>query len=153
MSLSKLFISTVILTAIATTTVSSPAHASRNSQLTVQVTGLRDQRGQVCLSLFANPDGFPGDGSKAVQSRCVPITTSTVSVTFEQLSPGSYAVAILHDANRDAQANRNFLGIPIEGFGFSRNPTIRMGPPGFEEAAVQVSGSAANIQVRMNYLR
>nr|WP_245817423.1 DUF2141 domain-containing protein [Hydrococcus rivularis] len=72
-------------------------------------------------------------------------------VTFENLQPGSYAVAVLHDANNDGEANRNALGIPVEGFGFSRNPVIRTGPPKFNDAVVLVLGSSTKIQIQLNY--
>jgi len=128
------------------------AQLIQNSQLTVEIDRLRNQQGQVCLSLFKSGKGFPSNGAKAVQSRCVAITTMPLSVTFENLQPGNYAIAILHDANSDNKANRNFLGIPLEGFGFSRNPVIRTGPPKFNDAAVLVAGPSTYIQIQLNYL-
>ncbi|GAA6620321.1 hypothetical protein NUACC26_061370 [Scytonema sp. NUACC26] len=74
-----------------------------------------------------------------------------LTVTFKNLQPGSYAVAVLHDTNSDKKANRNGLGIPLEGFGFSENPVIRTGPPKFNDA-VLVAGSTTNIQIQLNYL-
>ena len=61
-------------------------------------------------------------------------------VTFKSLSPGNYAIAVLHDENNDRQANRNFLGLPTEGFGFSRNPAIGVSAPGFliQQSRLQV---------------
>ncbi len=96
--------------------------------------------------------GFPSNGAEAVQNRCVAITAMPLFFTFENLQPGSYAVAILHDANSDDKVNRNFIGIPLEGFGFSRNPIIRTGPPKFNDAVVLVAGPSTNIQIQLNYL-
>lgn len=130
----------------------SSAQVGQNSQLKVEVDGLRNQQGQICLSVFASGRGFPSSGADAVQKRCVSITAIPQLVSFENLQPGSYAVAVLHDANSDSKANHNFLGIPIEGFGFSRNAVIRMGPPKFNDAVVLVAGPTTNIQIQLNYL-
>jgi uncharacterized protein (DUF2141 family) len=125
------------------------ADAAAASRLTVNINGLNSRQGQVCLNLFANGDGFPTQG--ATKQQCVALSDRPVQVSFSNLAPGKYAVAVLHDANGDGQANQNFLGIPTEGFGFSGNPTIRIGPPSFSETAVNVSGSAT-IQIQMRYL-
>lgn len=130
-----------------------PTHAQiqQNSQLAVEVGGLRNQQGQVCLSLFATGRGFPSRNTNAVQNQCVAITAIPQLVTFQDVSPGSYAVAVLHDANNDSEVNRNALGIPREGFGFSRNPVIQTGPPDFGDAVILVAGPRTNIQVQLNY--
>lgn len=122
------------------------------SQLSVQVDGLKNQQGQICLNLFASSQGFPSNSSNALQSRCVAITARSQQITFNNLRPGSYAVAVLHDTNGDRTINSNFLGIPIEGFGFSGNPVIRTGPPEFRDAVVFVAGQTTTIQIRINYL-
>lgn len=130
----------------------SSAQVGLNSQLTVEVDGLRNQQGQVCLSLFASGRGFPSSGADAVQNRCGAITAMPLLVTFKNLQPGSYSVVVLHDANSDNEVNRNFLGIPLEGFGFSGNPVIRTGPPRFNDAVVLVAGPSTNIRIQLNYL-
>ncbi|WP_225913878.1 DUF2141 domain-containing protein [Leptolyngbya ohadii] len=126
--------------------------ATPGNRLNVDISGLKNRQGQVCLSLFASGNGFPSQGDRAIRKQCVALTAQAVRVSFTDLPPGRYAVAVLHDTNRDGQANQNVLGIPTEGFGFSGNPTVRFGPPSFNETAVNVSGTATTIQVRMRYL-
>ena len=123
----------------------------QTGQLDIEIQGLRNQQGQVCLNLFTSSRGFPGNSQNAVQNQCVAVTTSSPRVTFDSIQAGSYAVAVLHDANGDREVNRNVLGIPQEGFGFSRNPVIRTGPPEFGDAMVVVAGPKTSIQVRLNY--
>jgi uncharacterized protein (DUF2141 family) len=122
-----------------------------NSQLVVEVDGVRKQAGQMCLSVFESDRGFPGQSTSAVQNKCVAVTPGPQTIQVQGLKPGSYAVAVLHDANGDQKANRNGLGIPIEGFGFSRNPTIRFRVPRFKEAAIAVTGKQTKIQIRLNH--
>lgn len=123
-----------------------------NSSLTVTVSGMRNQKGQVCLSLFSNSEGFPSSSDRALESSCVSAEKTPLAVTFSNLSVGSYAVAVIHDENQDGILNSGFLGIPKEGFGFSRNPTIRTGPPSFRDAAILVAGQNTQIQIQLKYL-
>lgn len=127
-------------------------NASLASSLNIEIDGLKDRKGQICLSLFANGRGFPSRGDSALKNQCVKITAAPLLVTFRNLQPGSYAVAVLHDANNDRQANRNGLGIPIEGFGFSKNPAILTGPPKFSESVFLVAGPSTKVQIQLKYL-
>ncbi|WP_254173022.1 DUF2141 domain-containing protein [Planktothrix pseudagardhii] len=126
--------------------------AQTKSKITLSIDGLKNKNGQVCVSLFASNKGFPSNGDDAIQKRCTRITEVPVIMTFDNLQPGSYAIAVLHDANNDKTANRNGLGIPIEGFGFSKNPAILTGPPKFNDAAVVVAGDNTNINIKLQYL-
>lgn len=120
--------------------------------LTIEIDGLKNQSGQVCLSLFSKSEGFPIESEKAVKTKCVEITATPLQITFDNLEYGNYAIAVLHDANKDNKINTNFLGIPSEGFGFSKNPPLRMGAPEFNETAFPFIGGSANIQIKLNYL-
>jgi uncharacterized protein (DUF2141 family) len=67
------------------------------------------------------------------------------------VAAGSWALSVIHDENGNSRLDR-FMAIPREGFGFSRNPAIRMGPPEFEEVRFPVAGAAVQQVVRMKYL-
>lgn len=126
-----------------------PSHPK--NQLTVTVNGFRTQEGQICLSLFDSEAGFPSGGERALATQCVALDDATPEITFDLPVPGDYAVAVFHDANSDGALNFNLLGIPREGFGFSRNPSISMRPPKFEEAAVAVDGRS-DIEIQLKYI-
>ncbi|MBD2022228.1 DUF2141 domain-containing protein [Leptolyngbya sp. FACHB-36] len=148
----KRFTSYALLLAIVGLTAAPHANAAERSSLTVTISGLRNQKGQVCLSLFSEGQGFPGSSDRAIESQCVSVISTETAVTFRNLNAGSYAVAVIHDANKDGTLNKGFLGIPKEGFGFSRNPRIRIGPPSFRDAAISVSGTSTNIMIQLKYL-
>ena len=42
--------------------------------------------------------------------------------------------------------------MPKEGFGFSRDAKIRMGPPHFDDAAITVASEDKDLAIRMRYL-
>ena len=140
-----------LLTLMGNSVVSANRVANSNNNLTVNIHGLKNRTGQVCLSLFSSSRGFPNDGSRALEARCINLKEATPVITFQNLRLGSYAVAVFHDFNNDGIFNVNGIGIPKEGFGFSRNPKIFMGVPKFEDAVVIIASSKNNIQIELKY--
>lgn len=140
------------LTFVGSGVLMSAANAQRTGRLTVQIDGLASTTGDVCLQVFNRSQGFPGDAAKAVRGKCYAITQTPMTVTFDNLPAGNYAVAAYHDSNRDRQLNRNGLGIPREGYGFSNNPPLQARAAKFQEAAFLVAGQNTQINVRLRYL-
>lgn len=134
--------------------LAGPAHGQleQSTQLAVEISGLNQPQGQVCLNLFNSSEGFPSNRDEAVQTLCMATAEDLPLIAnFEDLVPGSYAVSIFHDANSDQEFNRNFLGMPTEGFGFSRNPNVLTGPPKFGEAVFLVAGAETRIEIELRY--
>ncbi len=118
--------------------------------LDVRVSELRSAKGVIRLCLTADPKNFPGctDDRNAV-TRTFPAGDHGVRIAG--LGRGDYAVSVIHDENNNAKLD-TFAGIPREGFGFSRNPVIRFGPPRFSAAEFPVEGDVTMQQVRIRYL-
>ena len=123
-----------------------------NGNLTVAIDGLKNQKGQVCLTVFSSSRGFPKQSDRAVAVQCVKLAGNRPVVTFQNLKAGNYAVAVIHDSNNDKVINTNAIGIPTEGFGFSRNPRVLRGPPKFGDSSVLVAGADTEIEVKLQYL-
>lgn len=116
----------------------------QETTLTVEVTGLRSAKGQLVYSLFAGADGFPDKGEKARTSGTVPPNDDkTAHFTVPKLAPGLYALTLFHDENSNGKLDTKTFGIPKEGFGFSNDPKIRMGPPRFKDAAFLITGAGS----------
>ncbi|BAU14633.1 hypothetical protein LEP3755_51840 [Leptolyngbya sp. NIES-3755] len=139
------------LTALAGLIIPMSVQANPSGNLRIVVDGTRQQQGQVCVSLFGGSQGFPDRGDRAVRAQCVPVGKGRTAVTFQNIAFGNYAIAVYHDRNGNGKLDRNFLGIPTEGFGFSRNPVIRTGAPRFNEAAVFVAGTETTAQIQLQY--
>ena len=150
--LKKLGLSVMLLAAMGNLAWISSAKANFQGNLTVQIDGLKNTEGQVCVSIFANSQGFPSNSDRVLKRQCTKIADNSLEVTFNNLQAGSYAVAVIHDQNQDQILNRNNLGMPIEGFGFSRNPEVRTSPPKFRDAAFVLAGPNTVIQIQLKYL-
>lgn len=140
-----------LLVFLGSLTVSNSAIANLQGALTVDVNGVRDQRGQLCIKLFRGSRGFPNGDESAIRRQCVKITENPVRFTYRGLAAGSYAVAVFHDANGDGKLNRNAAGMPTEGFGFSNNPVVRQSAPRFGQAVFLVAGPNTRASIQMQY--
>jgi uncharacterized protein (DUF2141 family) len=134
--------------AILGTTVA--ANAAADSSLDLSVSGLRNKKGNVLVCLTASSKAFP-DCSKDPNAlkRAVKATAAS-SITFGAVTPGIYALSLIHDENGNGKLDTS-LAIPNEGFGFSRNPKITFGPPKFKAAAFTLDG-AGKQSVKMKYM-
>jgi putative oxidoreductase len=70
---------------------------------------------------------------------------------FEDVAPGSYAMAFLHDEDDDGDLDRDWIGMPQEGFGFSNDAPVRLGPPSFESARFAHTGIETHLRVHARY--
>lgn len=126
-------------------------NAETPTKLTVNVNGVRHQKGEICFRVYASEEGFPMSDTSEIQSGCTKITGKTVSKSFYGLPAGKYAVAIVHDENGNRKLDTNFFGIPKEGFGISNNPTvsIQTGTPAFSKSSFSVSkNTTVNISIK-----
>jgi uncharacterized protein (DUF2141 family) len=123
------------------------------SRLVVTCTGLRNDQGQVMVSLFNQATGFPDNKDRAFRSANATVADHTATVTFSDLPPGDYACVFIHDENGNGVFDTSF-GYPLEGFGTSNNPRVRFGPPRFDDARFYLAGDAPerHITLRTNYL-
>lgn len=133
----------------ALTLVALATGAAPTGSLDVRIDRLRSAKGVLRICLTADPKNFPGcvDDAHAI-TRSVP--ASERDVHFAGLPYGQYAVAVIHDANNNAKLD-TLLGIPREGFGFSRNPAIHFGPPRFRSAEFGIESSPVTQTIEMRY--
>ncbi|MDJ0802146.1 MAG: DUF2141 domain-containing protein [Desulfobacterales bacterium] len=109
---------------------------------------MTDRGGIVKIGVFES-DGFPTPG-KGVRERNLPVEADTAVIRFTDLPPGRYAIAVFQDADRDDQLTKNFMGVPKEPYGFSKNVFGMMGPPDFEDVAFEVrDGQELALTIRL----
>lgn len=128
----------------------APSKPPERFPLTVRVSQLENDKGRVAVALFASAEDFP-DQKRALKGQLTRIEKGRASVTFRDLLPGRYAVAVLHDENENAKMDFNFLGMPLEGYGFSNDASAPFGPPSFDAAAFRLGARASAVAVKVRY--
>ena len=120
--------------------------------ITINMTGFENNTGQVLVAVFASETGFPEDTDEVYAYTFVNvISNNQASTRIQNLPYGSYAVAVIHDENRNFDLDKRAFGIPTEGIGFSNNVRGRFGPPDFEDAAVNLNRAQLSISIEMYY--
>ena len=120
--------------------------------LTVAIKGIKNETGQICLAIYDKEPGFPLGNSPEVKSKCITITGNSLKQEFTDLKEGTYAVAVIDDQNGNTKLDKDFLGIPEDGFGISNNPivSITTGTPNFEDASFSLTEDRT-IEIDMKY--
>lgn len=85
------------------------------------------------VALFNKSEEFPD--KSPYKGETMPISANEELIKFENVPYGDYAVAALHDINMNGKLDKNVLGIPTEGYGFSNNVMDQYGPPTFLQAS------------------
>ena len=102
--------------------------------------------------MFANAASFTGKGKPFV---CVQssVANKKAQLVFENLPAGTYAISVFHDENNNQKMDKNFLGIPKEGYGASKNKLPFASAPDFDDNKFQVlQNTITNLTIRLRNL-
>ena len=127
-----------------------PAAAPATGTLEIEFTHLRSDKGLLQICLTTDPADFP-DCTKGKGAIRRTIPASAPRIRIEGVSPGIWAIGVVHDANGNAKLD-TALGIPREGFGFSRDAPVSFGPPKFAAAQFAVGPGLVRQRIKLRYL-
>ena len=119
--------------------------------LRIEISGIKNAKGHLLIALFKSADGFPDKREKALITKRIPSQIGSVLVDLPALETGSYAFAIIHDENDNLKLDTGFLGIPKEGFCFSKQAMGSFGPPSFKDASFAIAGKIVDQKVKISY--
>lgn len=124
-----------------------PAPA-RPADLFVTVTGVRSDRGMIAVAVC--------DKAHFLRAQCpchaaVAAKPGQVTVRVPNVPPGTWAVEAYHDEAGAGRLEFSLLGMPKQGFGFSRDAPMHFGPPRFAEAAFTLSEADGALTVPLHY--
>ena len=126
---------------------SSFQHTNKTYSLTVKVDNFDKEIGILEIGLYKDPEKFPHVGQTFKMVR-IKVEKEEEIFTFVNLEPREYAVCIFHDKNANKVCDRNILGIPTEGYGFSNNIRPRWSVPEFNECATHLNSDKV-IRIRL----
>ena len=99
--------------------------------LTVEITGLRNNNGNLLYELF-------DQNQKSLKVGTEVIVNNKCFVVMENIKPGKYGFNYIHDENKNKKLDTKFFIIPQEGYGYSNNPDAKFGPPAFKKWIFEV---------------
>lgn len=133
-----------------------------SAELRLTIKGIDSDRGKILIALYDDGDGFRSAIANAGKRGLIPETGRLIgtairakrgaqSTVFTQLAPGRYAMIVIHDENDDGRLNKNFFGLPSEGYGFGNNARNFFGAPSFDAAAVNLETADLSTSITLIY--
>jgi len=120
---------------------------SAQTKVTVTIENIKGDKGSIRIGVFDNEGDFL---KKPIDGRIVKANGSEVTVVFDKLKPGNYAISVIHDENENTELDTK-MGIPKEGIGFSNNVMGNFGPPSFEKSSFTISDEKT-LNIKLKYL-
>ncbi|MBV9693987.1 MAG: DUF2141 domain-containing protein, partial [Alphaproteobacteria bacterium] len=105
--------------------------------------------GDLRLALY-DRKGFADDNAEPIIDTVAPAKGYSVLVTFAPVRPGTYAVKMFQDENRNGEFDQNFIGLPKERYGFSNNvgpDWMRLSAPSFDAAKIELKPGENKISI------
>jgi uncharacterized protein (DUF2141 family) len=124
------------------------AQAAAAANLTVHVTAIDKKGGILRVSLY-DQTGWSKDEDTPIASANVPAAMPETTVVLRDLKPGVYGVKLFQDFNGNGKFDQNFLGIPLERYGFSRDARPFLSQPAFDRAKFTVGEGDSEITIKL----
>ncbi|HEU4792017.1 MAG TPA: DUF2141 domain-containing protein [Flavobacterium sp.] len=118
---------------------------AQNSNLTVSISGIKNNTGSLTAELYNTKEKFLKTSYKTISSA---IKSNSATVTFTEIPKGEYTVLVYHDENKNGKLDKNFIGMPKEPVACSNNAKGFMGPPKYEDAKFTVT-TDTKINIKM----
>jgi uncharacterized protein (DUF2141 family) len=143
----RIYLCAVLLMIGVTSAVAQQA-ALVNYTLTVVVEDIDQRDGNIGMLVFNSPKGWAEERNAALKDIVVPAQQGSVTITVPNLPAGEYAVAVLHDVNKNHKLDRNWLHYPTEQWGLSNNPHALIKTPSYKECKFMLNGDK-EIHIKM----
>ncbi|ARV10558.1 hypothetical protein BTO05_13285 [Winogradskyella sp. PC-19] len=112
--------------------------------ITVTVDNVANNNGVVAMALHSENTFMK---AAPIQAKSSKIEDNKITITFENVKPGEYAVLGNHDANNNGKMDFRENGMPLEAYGASNN-VMNFGPPSFADAKFNVADKDLEINIR-----
>ncbi len=121
------------------------------SDLVLTIHNTRENQGQVLVSLFDSAENFL---RKPLLAKKVEVGASgPVQITFSDLPPGDYALALVYDLNANGKLDTGLFRIPKEPIAFSNDAKGRFGPPSFEKCVFRHGEERQEISLHLEKVK
>jgi len=126
----------------------SECHAQTVSH-TLVISNVKSKAGNLMIGWY-NSEASYNERNNPAFKKMVPVNNQKeITVTFENIPAGRYAVSMFLDENRNKKMDTNFLGMPKEQYGFSNNILPATRAANFDEAVFEVSDKPTKIPIRL----
>ena len=134
------------LEANAESDATSEITSESSRDISVHVTGLKNQSSTLYVAVFDSAEGFPKP-EYGRTTTTVPVTSDNVEFSLALHNKRLTAIAVFQDLNGDGKLTKSRFGLPVEPYGFSNNARSLLGPPSFSQAAFDISHQTSVMEI------
>lgn len=128
------------------------ASYTKAQETQIKVTDIRSEKGKIILNVFKDNDSYDKNQPyKKITFDKKALVNGTLNVHFG-LEPDVYGITLIDDENEDGKINKNFVGMPKEGFGFSNFFMTKMKKPSFDDFKVDLKSPEHQIEIKVKYM-
>ena len=133
----------ILATLLAATFLLAANLSTEKRKITATVTNVTSDSGKVSFALY-DKDSFM---KKPLQAKNGKIENGISTVTFENVTPGNYAIICFHDKNDNNKMDFQANGMPMEDYGASNN-VMTFGPPQYDNSKFQLSDKDIELKIK-----
>jgi uncharacterized protein (DUF2141 family) len=105
--------------------------------------------GKLYVAVFDSEKAWP-DAGKAVKKMSFEVDKKSAG-TFDlgKLPAGQYGISCFLDENKNGKLDQNWIGVPTEAYGFSKNVWPKYRPANWNEVVFKTTGDGHTEQVKL----
>lgn len=133
---------------------STLAARSANCQsIHLTIAGIRSANGQIIVNIFKDNSTYNNEKPyNKLPFEKKGITDGKLELTFK-IEPGTYGLTIVDDENKNGFLDKNFIGFPREGFGFSNFFMTKKSKPSFDDFKIQIErNDEKRVMIKVKYM-
>ena len=120
-------------------------------QTNIKVTGIRSSKGNIIVQVFKDNATYEDQKPfKKITFDKKALVNGMLSVTLD-LEPAIYGFTMIDDENGNGDIDKNLIGMPKEGFGFSNFFLEKMKKPKFDDFKTNLT-TQSNIVMKVKYM-
>lgn len=102
------------------------------NKVVAKIGNFKNDKGVCRACLFNNPSSFKSEVGEPFKCVTAIVKNQKAEALFS-VPKGDYALFVFHDVNSNNKMDRNFLGIPKEGYGASKNKLPFAAAPNYND--------------------
>jgi uncharacterized protein (DUF2141 family) len=131
-----------------TLAAAKPKTIATQKPLTLIIGNLKSTSAPVIVSVYGTTSKFPAPHGQLKEYKFKP-HGNVLTAKITNLKFGTYAIATYQDENSSGEIDKNFIGMPTEGYAFSKNfkPTVKA--PNFDQCRFDYNKTANTLTINM----
>lgn len=120
------------------------AQETTGATVTITIENVLSDGGTILAGLHTADTFMKGMG---IANTTAPAKAGEVTLTFENVVPGTYAIMVMHDKNDNKQMDMDANGMPQESYGTTGEMNM-YGPPSFDSSKFECTGEDQEFRIR-----